>query len=271
MSERTIRCTPAESATSLVLEAVVHAVGDRPVVVERGEDLADRGQDRVDAAHVEEGLLLAGERRVRQVLGGGARPDREATPPGRSPRPGGRRPRGCPPRGRRGTPARPPRPGSPCRPRRGGARRRCRGPSSSAVDPLGEAGVADEATGTPRRWSRSRRGRARPRSARWETISPREAFLPPTSSRSSMPRSENHRTFALIACSSSACRSYSVGAVGVVRAQVAARFRFWFRVWTIRVAISSTDRDEESITGIRLAAYSSLARRSSQRHCSAEA
>ena len=73
MSERTIRCTPAESADVAVLEAVVHAVGDGPVVVERGVDLPDRLQDRVDAAHVEEGLLLAGERRVGQVLGGGAR------------------------------------------------------------------------------------------------------------------------------------------------------------------------------------------------------
>ena len=60
-----------------VREAVVHAIGDRAVVVERGEDLADGEQHRVDAAHVEEGLLLAGEGGVRQVLGGGRRADGE--------------------------------------------------------------------------------------------------------------------------------------------------------------------------------------------------
>jgi hypothetical protein len=61
----------------LVLEAVVDAVGDRPVVVERGEHLADRSQHRVDAPDVEEGLLLAGEGRVGEVLGRCAGPDGE--------------------------------------------------------------------------------------------------------------------------------------------------------------------------------------------------
>ena len=56
----------------VVVEVVVHAVGDRAVVVERGEHLADRLQHAVDALDVQEGLLLAGERGVGQVLGGGA-------------------------------------------------------------------------------------------------------------------------------------------------------------------------------------------------------
>jgi hypothetical protein len=52
-------------------EVVVDAVGDGAVVVERGVDLADRGEDRVDPADVEEGLLLTGEGGVGEVLGGG--------------------------------------------------------------------------------------------------------------------------------------------------------------------------------------------------------
>ena len=34
----------------VVLEGVVHPVGDGPVVVQRREHLPDRGQDRIDAA-----------------------------------------------------------------------------------------------------------------------------------------------------------------------------------------------------------------------------
>src|SRR5204862_1160761 len=55
----------------LVLEAVVHAVGDGAVVVQRGEHLADAHQYLVDAFDVEKGFLLAGEAGVGQVLGGG--------------------------------------------------------------------------------------------------------------------------------------------------------------------------------------------------------
>src|SRR5690606_21578969 len=55
----------------LVLEAVVHAVGDRAVVVQRGEHFLDLVHDVVGTGHVEEGFLLAGERSVGQVLGGG--------------------------------------------------------------------------------------------------------------------------------------------------------------------------------------------------------
>ena len=53
-----------------VLEVVVDAVGDRAVVVQRGEHLTDRGEHRVDAAHVQEGLLLPGEGGVGQILRG---------------------------------------------------------------------------------------------------------------------------------------------------------------------------------------------------------
>jgi hypothetical protein len=49
----------------------VDAIGNGAVVVERGEHAAHRVQHVVDAADVEVGLLLAGERGVGQVLGGG--------------------------------------------------------------------------------------------------------------------------------------------------------------------------------------------------------
>ena len=60
----------------VVVEAVVDAVSDRPVVVQRGEHAADRGEDVLDAADVQERLLLTGEGRVRQVFCGRARPHR---------------------------------------------------------------------------------------------------------------------------------------------------------------------------------------------------
>ena len=56
---------------------MVHAVGDGAVVVEGGEDLLDGGQDRVDAADVEECFLLPGERGIWQVFCGGAGPHGE--------------------------------------------------------------------------------------------------------------------------------------------------------------------------------------------------
>jgi hypothetical protein len=52
-------------------EALVHAVGDGAVVVERGEDAAHRVEHVVRPADVEVGLLLPGERRIGQVLRGG--------------------------------------------------------------------------------------------------------------------------------------------------------------------------------------------------------
>ncbi len=57
----------------LVLEAVVHAVGDRAVVVKAGEDFLHLVDDVVVAGNVEEGLLLPGKGGIGQVLGGGRR------------------------------------------------------------------------------------------------------------------------------------------------------------------------------------------------------
>ena len=69
-SERTIRCTPTERATCDVVEALVGPVADRPVGEQRGDSSA--GPHRAAcgvAVDVEEGLLLAGEAGVGQVLG----------------------------------------------------------------------------------------------------------------------------------------------------------------------------------------------------------
>src|SRR6185369_17235728 len=52
-------------------EALVHAVGNGAVVVQRGEDFFDGVQDVFQADDVQEGFLLAGEGSVRQVFGGG--------------------------------------------------------------------------------------------------------------------------------------------------------------------------------------------------------
>ena len=54
-----------------VREAFVHAVRDRAVVVQRGEHVLHCFEHVVDADHVQERLLLAGERRIRQVFGSG--------------------------------------------------------------------------------------------------------------------------------------------------------------------------------------------------------
>ncbi len=54
----------------LVVEALVHAVGDGAIIEERGEDFLGRANDVVDTADVEEGFLLAGEGGIRQVFGG---------------------------------------------------------------------------------------------------------------------------------------------------------------------------------------------------------
>ena len=54
-------------------EALVDAVGNGTVVVERREDFLHAGEHLIDADHVEEGFLLAGERSVGQVFRGGRR------------------------------------------------------------------------------------------------------------------------------------------------------------------------------------------------------
>jgi hypothetical protein len=63
-----------------VLEAVVHAIGDRAVVVERGEDFLDLAQHVIGAGDVEEGFLLAGEGRIGQVFGGSRGTHRDRCP-----------------------------------------------------------------------------------------------------------------------------------------------------------------------------------------------
>jgi hypothetical protein len=59
-------------------KALVHPVADGAVVVEAGEDLLHLVQHVVDAVHVQEGFLLAGERRIGQVFGRGRRAHRKA-------------------------------------------------------------------------------------------------------------------------------------------------------------------------------------------------
>jgi hypothetical protein len=61
-------------------EVLVHAVSDRAVVVKRGEHFLHGVQDVLVAVDVEEGFLLAGEGRIREVFGGGRRAHREAAP-----------------------------------------------------------------------------------------------------------------------------------------------------------------------------------------------
>ena len=58
-------------------KALVDAVTDGAIVVERGEHLLHAVQHVVDAHHVQEGLLLPGEGGVRQVFSGGGGPHRE--------------------------------------------------------------------------------------------------------------------------------------------------------------------------------------------------
>ena len=53
----------------VVREALMHAIGDRAIVEQRGEHFVHALEQRVAAAHVEERFLLTGERCVRQVLG----------------------------------------------------------------------------------------------------------------------------------------------------------------------------------------------------------
>ena len=56
-----------------VSKTVMHAIGDRTVVVERSEHLFHVRQQRIRAAHVQVGFLLAGERGIGQILGRGRR------------------------------------------------------------------------------------------------------------------------------------------------------------------------------------------------------
>jgi len=52
-----------------VIEALMHAIGNRTVVIQRSEHFLDRMQDVVIALNVQISFLLAGERGIRQILG----------------------------------------------------------------------------------------------------------------------------------------------------------------------------------------------------------
>ena len=67
-SARTIFCTPTDRATLEMVEALVDPVGDRPVGEQRGLAAAHGIEQHRRPAHVEVGLVLAGEARGRQVL-----------------------------------------------------------------------------------------------------------------------------------------------------------------------------------------------------------
>ena len=51
-------------------KALMYAIGNRTVVVQRGEYFGDRRNDIIITADVQKCLLLSGERSIRQILGG---------------------------------------------------------------------------------------------------------------------------------------------------------------------------------------------------------
>ena len=180
-SERTMYCMPADSATCVVLEALVHAIGDRAIVEERGEHFVDALEQRIAAAHVEERFLLAGERGVRQILGGrrGAHGDGDLAPAAHALE----AIRGSRARAAAGTAS----PGSSrgsARRRRRASRRRRRRASRAPWRCVPRGRRAAGSRDTPARSSRSRRAPRRRAFARWLIISPSEEFLPPTVSTS---------------------------------------------------------------------------------------
>ena len=180
-SLRTMCCTPTEIATWRVVEALVRAVGDRAVVVERGVDLVHRRQHG-RPARGRSGSSPAGRRTRRSA---GPRP---------SPRSARRRPiRRCRAWSRR----RAPRARAPAGTRVARIQPRMRAPGFGeprhVVDvEAGELGRrcarrARPARGSrdrPARSSRIRRARARRRRTSLPIISPSDAFLPPTDSTS---------------------------------------------------------------------------------------
>ncbi|MNV03287.1 hypothetical protein D3C71_935470 [compost metagenome] len=56
-----------------MVEALVHAIGDRAIVEKGGKHFLGGANDVFDTTDVEEGFLLTGERSVRQVFGGSGR------------------------------------------------------------------------------------------------------------------------------------------------------------------------------------------------------
>jgi hypothetical protein len=162
-----------------VLEPVMDPVGNRPVVVERSEDLFDCLQDGVDAPDVEEGLLLAGERRVREIFGGRARADREgALTITAEPFP---------------TPAARMR-----RPTSASWRTSSTSSASSSALIRASSPVCDMNRRKASAVVAKPSGTLTPAETRLDTISPRDAFFPPTCSRSAIPTSANHLMLLLL-------------------------------------------------------------------------
>ena len=175
---------PADSATCVVREALVHAIGDGAIVEQRGEHFVHALEQRIAAAHVEERFLLAGERRVRQILGGGrgAHRDGDVAPAAHAlerfedlalePRRERRRQ-------------------NPVADLRADARELLDVVDVERRELLARcARRARRAAGNrdrPARSSRSRPARCTPSFARWLIISPSEEFLPPTVSTSCRP------------------------------------------------------------------------------------
>ena len=75
-SLRTIRWTPADKRDIRVGESLVDAIGDRPIVVEARKYLLHCMKYIVQTFDIEICFLLAGERGLGQVLGGGRRAHR---------------------------------------------------------------------------------------------------------------------------------------------------------------------------------------------------
>ena len=57
---------------------MVHAIGDRPVIKQGGKHLLHRGTNLLQTHHVQESFLLAGERGIRKILGGGGGTHRDS-------------------------------------------------------------------------------------------------------------------------------------------------------------------------------------------------
>ena len=62
-----------------VIKALVHTVGDCPVVEQRGKDFMHCGNNIIDTPHVEKAFLLSSERSLGQILGGSRGSDRHSS------------------------------------------------------------------------------------------------------------------------------------------------------------------------------------------------
>ncbi len=176
-----------------VVEALVDPVGDRPVGEQRGLAAAHGIQQQCRPAHVQVALVLAGEARRRQVLGRGRAADRHRQSPRRTPP---------------AAPGTPPAPRLPP-PAAGQRRRRSRGSGlrhgqapahrPCRARPVLRAAWARRppaASASRKAWAVTAKpfGTRTPSGTSSRTISPRLAFLPPTSGTSPIESSLNQRT-----------------------------------------------------------------------------